>query len=251
MSFTSVRDGGEALALVRAGHPFDVGLFDCKLPGHTGKDTAQRLRAEGGTMPLLLFTSDGRISPDTRATFTECFHKPFSANELHQALSRLFPQSEAQQPADSASPIHRPSRSPVTADPTGPSRAPLRILVAEDDAINRSYAEATLRALGHVPDLVEDGAQLLEQVERESYDVALVDIMMPIVSGIEAAERINHMVGGKRPYLIAATAKAMAGDRERILAAGFDDYIAKPFSRSQLTEILAQTPGRQRPPRGE
>jgi len=117
-------------------------------------------------------------------------------------------------------------------------RGPLRILLAEDEAINRLVIVDMLERLGHKTDCVDNGVEALQAVERETYDVILMDIQMPGVDGIEATRRIRDMKGDRLP-IIALTAHALSGDRERCLAAGMNDYLSKPVRMSALQDVLA------------
>jgi signal transduction histidine kinase/ActR/RegA family two-component response regulator len=136
---------------------------------------------------------------------------------------------------------------PQPSAPAGPLDAaghhPLRVLLAEDEAINRIVIIGMLRHLGHDADSVNDGMQLLETLRRESCDVVLLDVQMPGMDGLEVTRRIRG-TPGEQPYIIAVTAHALAGDRERCLAAGMDDYLSKPIRLEELQEALAGVPRR-------
>jgi signal transduction histidine kinase/CheY-like chemotaxis protein len=117
-------------------------------------------------------------------------------------------------------------------------RRPLRVLLAEDEAVNRVVVVGMLQHLGHHADSVNDGFELLEALGREPYDVVLMDVQMPGMDGLEVTRRIRA-AAGEQPYIIAVTAHALAGDRERCLAAGMNDYLSKPLSLNGLKEALA------------
>jgi signal transduction histidine kinase/CheY-like chemotaxis protein/ligand-binding sensor domain-containing protein len=116
----------------------------------------------------------------------------------------------------------------------------LRVLVAEDNPVNQKLADRFLRHLGHIPVVVGDGAQALERLQLETFDVALIDIQMPVLDGMAtvSAWRSREAGSGQRLPLVALTANAMKGDRERYLEHGMDDYLAKPFTPAQLREVL-------------
>jgi CheY-like chemotaxis protein len=135
-------------------------------------------------------------------------------------------------------PEHAPVAPRAAAKPAE-SGAPLRVLLAEDNAVNRLVAQRTLQAIGHQPDLVEDGAQALEALGRKDYDVLLLDVQMPEVDGFEVARRlVAERSPQRRPWIIALTANAVQGDRELCLQAGMDDYLTKPVSREDLARAL-------------
>ncbi len=118
-------------------------------------------------------------------------------------------------------------------------RLPLRILVAEDNAINQKLALQMLRRMGYRADVAGDGREVLQALERQSYDVVLMDVQMPEMDGLEATRRIaQQWTAEQRPRIIAMTANAMLGDREACLAAGMDDYISKPIRVKELQIAL-------------
>ena len=126
------------------------------------------------------------------------------------------------------------------------ARHPLRILLAEDNVVNQKLALRLLQQMGYRADLASNGVEAIESVERQTYDVVLMDVQMPEMDGLEASRRITAALpAGRRPRIVAMTANAMQGDREMCLAAGMDDYIAKPIRVSELVEALLQAPASQ------
>jgi CheY-like chemotaxis protein len=112
--------------------------------------------------------------------------------------------------------------------------------------VNQKLALRLLQQMGYRADLASNGIEAIESVERQTYDVVLMDVQMPEMDGLEASRRITKAwPAGKRPRIVAMTANAMQGDRELCLAAGMDDYIAKPIRVDQLVEALMQVPSRQ------
>src|SRR5262249_41557164 len=122
---------------------------------------------------------------------------------------------------------------------TAPAR-PLRILVAEDNPVNQHVIVRLLAKLGHAVTLAENGVQALAAIDREAFDIVLMDIQMPEMDGFEATRAIREREAatGHRVPIVAMTAHAMKGDRERCLAAGMDDYLSKPVQRLELEKVL-------------
>lgn len=114
-----------------------------------------------------------------------------------------------------------------------------RILIAEDNLVNRKVLLAFLARLGHEADVTEDGHGVIDAVTSSDYDVVLMDIRMPLIDGVDATQRIRQRIDGPQPFIVAVTASALKGDRDRYLAAGMDAYISKPVDILKLAETLA------------
>ena len=127
---------------------------------------------------------------------------------------------------------------PAVIDTSMAERHPLRILLAEDNLVNQKLALRLLLQMGYRADLACNGVEALEALERERYDLVLMDVQMPEMDGLEAAREINLRWGEQRPRIVAMTANAMQGDREACLAAGMDDYVTKPIRVESLVEAL-------------
>ncbi len=138
-----------------------------------------------------------------------------------------------------------PAVAPRTpADPAMAGRHPLRILLAEDNVVNQKLALRLLQQMGYRADLATNGREAIRRIEREPYDVVLMDVQMPELDGLDASREIVRRWRDDRPRIVAMTANAMQGDREACLAAGMDDYVTKPIRVEALAKALTDTPRR-------
>ena len=147
----------------------------------------------------------------------------------------------ATEPAPDAETAPLPGSSEL--DPEQASRHPLRILLVEDNAVNQKLALRLLSLMGYQADVAGNGIEAVEAVERQEYDLVLMDVQMPEMDGLEATRRIRARVEDG-PRIVAMTANAMDGDREACLEAGMDDYVGKPIRVDELVAALAKTPAR-------
>ena len=130
-------------------------------------------------------------------------------------------------------------------DATMAEHHPLRILLAEDNAVNQKLALRLLAQMGYRADVASNGLEAIECVARQRYDVVLMDVQMPEMDGLEASRRITaKWPRAERPRIVAMTANAMAGDREVCLAAGMDDYLTKPIRVDRLVQALRRSAAR-------
>src|SRR6185503_13554935 len=119
-------------------------------------------------------------------------------------------------------------------------------LLAEDNVVNQKLAMRLLQQMGYRADLASNGIEAIECVERQTYDVVLMDVQMPEMDGLEASRRITaRLPAATRPRIVAMTANAMQGDREMCMAAGMDDYVTKPIRVDALVAALSQVPSKQ------
>ena len=232
MQTVAVALPSEALALVEAGERFDVAVLDMVMPEMDGAALARELRARGaGDTPLVLATSLGRLTQaPAEAGFAAQLSKPLKASQLYDALMRALSQG-------SEAPAQPPTRVGAVGDAVAVS--PLRILLAEDNAVNQKVALALLKRLGYQADVVWNGLEVLDALDRSPYDVVLMDVQMPELDGLEATRRIHQRFPAKqRPLIIAMTANAFAEDREACLDAGMGGYVAKPVRADDLLAAL-------------
>jgi GAF domain-containing protein/DNA-binding response OmpR family regulator len=227
----SVETGEEALAMIERGEPFDLAILDMHMPGMDGVELAHRLRALRPELPLVLYTSlgGGAIDP----VFAAVLAKPVKQSQLFDLLVLLLSGGAVE-------------RAPVGEDAAAKlgERHPLRVLLAEDNTVNQQLALLLLESMGYRADVVSNGVEAVEAVNRLPYDLVLMDVQMPEMDGLEATRRIRADGPSAQPRIVAMTANAMQGDREACLTAGMDDYLAKPIRPEQLAAALAATPNR-------
>ncbi len=253
----------EALDWLDGGEPFDLAILDQRMPEMTGAELAEAIRriederlkledrapttAEQSSilnlkssprLSLILLSSLGGreagVDPDL---FAASLTKPIRPSALFDALLGVF----ERQPAQSRQPARTtPARAAL--DPEMAARHPLRILLAEDNAVNQKLALRLLSQMGYRADVAANGLEAIQAIERQPYDVVLMDVQMPEMDGLEATRQIcAHWSAGARPRIIAMTANAMQGDRELCLAAGMDDYLSKPIRVDELVAALSRS----------
>jgi CheY-like chemotaxis protein/nitrogen-specific signal transduction histidine kinase/HPt (histidine-containing phosphotransfer) domain-containing protein len=238
----STQNAAQALDWLRAKEPFDVALLDMQMPAIDGLTLAAEIRKlpSGAALPLVLLTSMGlrTDNPDfARISFASCITKPVKPIQLHQALVRAV---------CGAKPVAKQAASNTKLDPTLANRLPLRILLCDDNAINQKVAQRLLQQMGYRADLASNGLEALAALDRRPYDLIFMDVMMPEMSGLEATRIIRDRQKQKSEFpnyipsitIIAMTASAMQGDREKCLEAGMDDYIAKPIRLEDVRAII-------------
>ena len=222
----------EALRWIGQGDPFDVAILDMHMPEMDGVALAAKIREHAASLPLVLFSSLGRREAgDNEKLFNAYLMKPIHQSQLYDTLVGLL--------AHDAAPKAAAVTTKSQLDPTMGVRHPLRILLAEDNVVNQKLALRILQQMGYRADLASNGIEAVESVERQTYDVVLMDVQMPEMDGLDATRQICAKWEPKaRPRIVAMTANAMQGDRDMCLAAGMDDYLTKPIRVERLVEAL-------------
>jgi CheY-like chemotaxis protein/HPt (histidine-containing phosphotransfer) domain-containing protein len=230
----------EALAWIQAGEPFDVGILDMHMPEMDGVALARTIREHrtAVALPLLLFTSLGRREAGAESVgFSAHLTKPIKPSQVFDALAGVL----AGQPTR----VEKRTPSRLELDPEMAHRHPLRILLAEDNAVNQKLALRLLEQMGYRADVAANGLEAVAAVERQTYDLVLMDVQMPEMDGFEASREITRRwPGDERPRIVAMTANAMQGDRELCLASGMDDYMSKPLRVEELVAALERSGAR-------
>jgi two-component system sensor histidine kinase/response regulator len=236
-----VESGQAALAALAeargAGRPFEVTLIDSSLPDTSGEELGRSIKAAPELQPtaLVMIASSGLRGDAARVQeigFAAYLPKPVTAGTLLDCLLELRGAPGAGAAGPGLITVHSMSeRRPAS----------LKILLADDNPVNCRLAALMLEKAGHRIDVVNDGARAVEALVGKDYDLVLMDVQMPGVDGLEATRRIRALRGGQaRVPVIAITANAMAGDEQRCLAAGMNDYVTKPIDRARLLGKVAE-----------
>jgi signal transduction histidine kinase/HPt (histidine-containing phosphotransfer) domain-containing protein len=231
----------QALELIRRGEQFDLAILDLELPGMDGIALAGEIRKLSGAamLPLVLLMPLGVRSDAPNAAhiaFANCISKPIKPAQLLAALEcALF------SPKKTVAPETTAEASQILAH-----HLPLRILLCDDNTINQKVAARILQQIGYQPDFAVNGREALDALEQKPYDLVFMDVMMPEMDGLEATRVIrerqknspSHPNFSLRIVVIAMTAHAMQSDREKCLAAGMDDYLAKPIRPKDIRNMI-------------
>jgi|GEM_PF-893635 len=238
MDTRGATSGGEALKIIRkaqeSGAGFDVLLLDQVMPDMSGVEVAEQIRQDPdlAAIPILLMTSQGipslSLEEFKALKIMRSLTKPVKQIDLWKAVNECL-QSPAPQ---------RPQPAADTVEP--PAEKALHILIAEDDRVNQRLIQRVLEAWGHKITLCPDGNAAVDAFEVSKFDLILMDVRMPHLNGFEATKKIRRLEKGSATHtpIIAMTAHAMKGDRQRCLDAGMDDYIAKPIKADALQQVI-------------
>jgi CheY-like chemotaxis protein/HPt (histidine-containing phosphotransfer) domain-containing protein len=246
MQPTGAETLAQALDLLRGQTTFDLALIDLHLPDVDGQGAAAEIQKlpSAAMLPMVLLTPLGRKkrgAEDVRVVFAHAVHKPVKPAQLSAALERalLSPRN-----------IPRPPEPPKV-EKSLAEQLPLKVLLVDDNAINQKVAVRILQQFGYQPDVAGNGREALDKLDQQPFDFIFMDVMMPEMDGLEATRllRKRQMIGGYNNYqcriiIVAMTAHAMQGDREKCIAAGMDDYLAKPVRPKDVREMLERWGGK-------
>ncbi len=236
MTPIAAASGQEALAIIETQGDISVAILDMQMPDMDGEMLAHHIRKlkSSDKLPLIMITSMGlQKSLNPTRLFSSIMTKPVKPSVLYNSLMKALIDPK------------RPSKPLVQKqfDSKMGQRHPLRILLTEDNAVNQKVALRILERLGYRADIAGNGIEALEALQRQTYDVVFMDVQMPEMDGVEATTIIQEdWPPEKRPRIVAMTAHALKGDREKYLACGMEDYISKPIRVEKLVEILEQCP---------
>jgi len=234
MTVLAVASAMAALELLKAQEKFDIAILDMQMPDMDGMELATKIRALENcqSMPLIMLSSMGRRE-NMSDLFGAVLTKPVKEAQLFNALSTIF-----------GAPSNETAKTKPPVDTNLAANHPLRILLAEDNVVNQKVALKILNRMGYRADVASNGKEAVDAVARQTYDVVLMDVQMPEMDGVQATAKIREQFGDNRPWIIALTANALQGDRERYLGVGMDDYLSKPIRVEDLIKALSQAPAR-------
>jgi CheY-like chemotaxis protein/nitrogen-specific signal transduction histidine kinase len=235
--------GEQALNWLRAGEKFDLAILDMPMPGLDGLMLAGEIRKlpAAARLPMILLTSMG-VRPDNpafvQAGFATSLTKPIKPTQLFESLVRVISgMRTAPKPALAAN---------NKLDPKMASRLPLRVLLCDDNLINQKVATRLLTQMGYAPKIAGNGLEALKAIDSEPFDLIFMDVMMPEMDGLEATRQIRTRQQNRAEHpnykspliIVAMTASAMPGDREKCLEAGMDDYLSKPVRPEDVRALV-------------
>jgi len=212
----------DALDWIRRGDTFDVAILDMDMQDLDGVTLANEIRRYNKTLPMVILTSIGKNIPVNHAYLT----KPIKPPQLHRILTDIISMQLAKK-SDQAKAVDEEIKA-----------NPLRILLAEDNVTSQKVALQMLKRMGCKADVVANGIETLQALERQPYDLVLMDLRMPEMDGLQATRIIRQRWPDNGPKIVAVTAYALQGDKEKCIEAGMDDYISKPMKMSELADVL-------------
>ena len=224
MSPLIAASGKEALDWIQRGDIFDVAILDMSMPEMDGLTLAKKIRKYNKSIPLVMLTSMGqRVDPDF---FDAYLFKPIKPSQLHKVLINIFV-IQGSRKSDRAASDNKHGKTKN-----------LKVLLAEDNVSSQKVALQILKRLGYRADVAANGIEVLQALERQPYDLVLMDVRMPEMNGLEATRIIRKRWPDSELAIIAVTAYALEGDREKCLEAGMDGYISKPVRIEDLAGQL-------------
>jgi PAS domain S-box-containing protein len=231
----SASSGREALSLIRKGEQFDVTLIDMQMPEMDGLVLGKEIRKfrNASQLPMILITSYGRQEEKIKEienVFSSYVAKPIKQSQLVEIIAGALANTKSVSKRDIN--YHMPS------DRLS-DKYDMNILIAEDNLINQKLIIKFLQQLGYKVDVVSNGRDAVDAVKAGKYDIVFMDIQMPVMDGLEATKTIKAgMNGVRKPKIVAMTANALEGDKEKCLDAGMDDYISKPIMIEEVQRVI-------------
>lgn len=233
---------------VRNGAPYDLVLLDEAMPGMSGYDVGLRIRANPAfrRLRIIIATSVGDRN-SSKASFEGKVTKPVRPSLLKEEIVKVRstepkPVHEIPEKVTQMKPEALRGTPPSTPVPAPAKSQAMRVLLVEDNAVNQMLASAILKKAGYSIEVAADGVQAVEAVRSQPFDAVLMDIQMPEMDGLEATRRIRGLDDPDQAniYIIAMTANALMGDREKCISAGMNDYLPKPIDQKKLLNALGK-----------
>jgi two-component system sensor histidine kinase/response regulator len=233
----SAASGVEAISLIRrafeAKDPFGLMITDVHMPDMDGFELAEKVKQSPyGASPVVLMLTSGErlgdVGRSRRAGVSSYLLKPVRRDELKDAIAKALGKQGASK-----------SDVPLSVQPLPDS--PSRVLLAEDNLVNQRLVQRILEKVGHHVVVVANGREALDAIQKDAFDLILMDVQMPVMAGIETTRAIreNEVLTKGHTPIIALTAHAMKGDQDRCIAAGMDGYLSKPIRASDLLNTVA------------
>ena len=231
-----LESAAQALELITNNADLDLAILDMQMPEMDGVTLARAIRKQKNyqNLPLVMLSSIGKqeiLRQVADLNFAAVVNKPIPQSQLYRVLVQ----------ATADMPIRVKSTDTSLINANLADELPLNILLAEDIAVNQKVALLILKQMGYRADVASNGQEVLEALRRQPYDVVLMDVHMPEMDGLTATQLIHQEWHTDRPRIIAMTANAMTGDREKCLAAGMDDYVSKPIRVEELRKALSRS----------
>lgn len=232
----------EALSAL-SNRSFDIAIIDFQMPEMDGLSLAKQIRQSPDyrSLPLIMMTASITSEKEKEALqegFLAFLYKPIKQTQLLNILTKVVDSKEV-----SAVAVKERKKKTSDIDRNLAERHPLKILVAEDNLVNQQLALQLLQRMGYRAEVVSNGLEVLQALDRQAYALILMDVQMPEMDGLSATREICRRYGqADRPYIVAMTANAMQGDRDRCLNAGMDDYVSKPINFSELMTAIEKCP---------
>jgi CheY-like chemotaxis protein len=239
MNARGAHSAEQALAWIQNGEMFDIALIDLQMPGMDGLALSAAIRKvpQAMMLPIIVLAPVGKSTPEiSNSAAVGSLTKPIKPTQLHDALLRVV--------SGSAPVAQKPTV--LKLDPKLSERLPLRVLLCDDNAINQKVATRLLQQMGYQPDVAGNGLEALAALDRKTYDMIFMDVQMPEMDGLEATRIIRERQHEKSRYpsydhpivIVAMTASAMPGDRDKCISAGMDDYLAKPVRPEDMRSVV-------------
>ena len=235
MKITSAESGAQALNVINESESFDIALLDMQMPEMDGLTLAAQLRHQGHNLPLILLTSAGNIEDIPPSLKLSAYLvKPIKFDQLNQVILKTLVAKRTPVKGEPVT-VHET----ILKENNQKETFSLTILLVEDNPVNQKVGLLLLNKLGYAVDVTSNGVEALEAVHQKMYDVIFMDVQMPEMDGVEATHRIRKELSqAEQPYIIAMTANAVEGDREKYLEYGMDAYISKPVRIDEITSCL-------------